>query len=217
MLIGIAAHWSIVSYIPQSGKEAVYSEEHQKIAGSLILAYLLDFMQTLLTVGLEQMREGQAISESVTSGGSNALAGFITAPFRRMLPAIHIASRWTRMHADLLSEASMDAQNKLGNESSTLLSLSLNGFYSVFAEFSSLVITMFPIEQLPSEDVALEEDVEVRGFLPFQKDQRGRPGVSPTWNKRDLSNVHPNDEHLMRIRDLQRDAQFLTAAEVRCD
>lgn len=207
--IAIAAHWSIVSYTPQSGKHIVYPKDHQELAGSLVQRHILKLIRALLQVGIEQLQEAVSTTpELAPELSSKALTGFITAPFRRMLPALHVASRWLRMHVDLFVKGDVREEDVEG------LGKVVDEFWPVFADFSTRVSRIFPIDRLPKDDVTLEEDIELRGFLPFEKDQAERPQASRSPSKRDLSEVHPNDEHLMRIRDLQLDALYLVEIEV---
>jgi hypothetical protein len=64
----------------------------------------------------------------------------------------------------------------------------------------------------------LEEDVDMRGFLPLKKlmvgEEKGEVESKGEGNKA-AAQVHPNEEQLMRIADLLNDAKLLTEFEVR--
>ena len=68
----------------------------------------------------------------------------------------------------------------------------------------------FPIEQLTPLETPLDEDIDIRGFLPLTKlmlTESSGEGV-------DRAQVHPNEEQLMRIWDLLSDAKALAQTKV---
>lgn len=181
----------------------MYPKNHQELAKVAVKVHIFSLVRTLFQVGIDQLQgAASTVSESASRNSPKTLSGLVTAPLRRMLPAIHITSRWLRMHVDSYAKAT----NPEGEERREL-DETINEFWLVFADFSTRLSRMFALDQLPKDEVALEEDVDLRGFLPLETDAAGRH----SRNMRDLSEVHPNDEHLMRIRDFQRDALYLVS------
>jgi hypothetical protein len=217
--MAIAAQWSIDTYVPQPGKPIFYTEQHQSRAKPIILAHILDLLHTLMTIGVEQLEEATSAESSPTSGtvvksnSSQALARFITAPFRRMLPAMRIASRWLEAYASsiLLIHDSEQTDSRIGVIESDL-SRALDELWPAFAKLSTKVLSTFPVEKLPAGEVELEEDVELRAFLPIEADGSSSQA---TGSRKDSSIFHPNDEHLIRLREFQKVAVHLGTLEVR--
>lgn len=65
---------------------------------------------------------------------------------------------------------------------------------------------------LPSLELGLEEDEDMRGFLPVSRGLLGRRSGGGGV----VESVHPNEEQLMRIADLQVDATLILQAQVSC-
>lgn len=87
------------------------------------------------------------------------------------------------------------------------------------------MLSAFPLKFLPEEEVWLEEDVDLLGFSPLR---RGGMKVGVTsggglgedqGTLEEISkvgkNVHPNEEQLMRIADVETDARLIAEVEVR--
>lgn len=116
--------------------------------------------------------------------------------------------------------ATADESMDLDSASSAQLSHELETFWSVFADFGNSMMLAFPREELPSareEGVWLEEDVDLLGFAPLRRGMKegvqaadGQGGEMASVGKE----VHPNEEQLMRIEELQGDASLISEAEV---
>ncbi|KAK4053970.1 hypothetical protein OIO90_003807 [Microbotryomycetes sp. JL221] len=104
--------------------------------------------------------------------------------------------------------------------SSTTLRAQLESFWHSFADFNNAIKIAFPLHELPSareDGVWLEEDVDLLGFAPLRRSTkdtnlRMTDGIS-TEAARVGKSVHPNDEQLMRIAELQADALLVADAE----
>lgn len=190
-----------------------------------ILDHILDLHIVLLEVGKEELRDDSS-TEDVGD-----LAQRISATFRRTLPALRIASKWLRANFKYLAQdqefAAFQEREKLkGSFPKKYLSTKISGFstktitlWKAYAAFILGLSRAFPSQKLPSFEGPLEEDIEMRGFLPLRNmmgDQR-RAGEthSAEGGRPTTEQVHPNVEQLMRIADLLDDAKALVNMEVR--
>lgn len=168
-----------------------------------ILDHILALHRILLEQGIAELDESAKIAEA-----ENELAMRLTATFRRTLPALRIAGKWLRANVDYLSS--------LDGETSLDIAQNLANFWDTYFRFSRSISTAFPPDVLPPMRLALEEDVELRGFLPLTGMLFERAVVhdgavvdaGPATEQ-----VHPNEEQLMRIRDIWDDTKAL--AEIR--
>ena len=175
---------------------------------SCIAGHVLGLHRVLLEVGLAQLNESppQDAEES-------DLAQRITAKFRRMLPALRIAGKWLRANFKYVSQAQKDTKNSL-----VLVITGLPLFWHAYAQFTTELYHSFPADRLPSLISSLEEDIDMRGFLPLRKLMGGGDAGSTSEAEsgtKIAAQVHPNEEQLMRIKDLLEDAKVLAGFEVR--
>lgn len=99
---------------------------------------------------------------------------------------------------------------------------SLDALWIAYADFANVLNVAFPQAGLPldllDEGVWLEEDVELLGFVPLRRGMKGGAGDSGSISSREIRrvgrDVHPNDEHLMRVADVLRDARGLAGSQV---
>lgn len=106
-------------------------------------------------------------------------------------------------------------------------------FWTEYVRFCATLIHAFPVEQLPELRTQLEEDIELAGFLPLRKYMYGSDGKPPGSRRASTdphegkaeprvsqdrptsrSQVHPNEEQLMRIADILLDARAVASDEV---
>ncbi|KAH8916318.1 hypothetical protein BT69DRAFT_1250382 [Atractiella rhizophila] len=137
-----------------------------------------------------------------------SLAQRISAPLRRMLPALRIVSKWTMAHLDYLSRTN---------------SAILTQFWSSYCNFNNALKSPFPLETVPlDEEAMLEEDVEMLGFSPLKRGLRDRGGYVTGKNGRlvrkaggnvERRDMHPNEEQLIRIKDLQNDVKLIAESK----
>ncbi|KAI5891091.1 uncharacterized protein SCHCODRAFT_01048353, partial [Schizophyllum commune H4-8] len=180
-----------------------------------IFAHLLLMHRTLLEVGIDELKDATASAPSPTD-----LAQRITGEFRRTLSALRIASKWLQANyayvmknwnPQCVADArkmgrgarERDKDNKKG-------STMLVKFWQKYADFSRALARAFPEKELPKLTVALEEDVDMRGFLPLKKQMDGQ-GVGAFEDQ--AAQEHPNVLQLMRISDLLADARALAKRE----
>ncbi|KAH6903162.1 hypothetical protein BKA70DRAFT_1373991 [Coprinopsis sp. MPI-PUGE-AT-0042] len=156
----------------------------------------------------------------------NDLAQRITAIFRRTLPALRIASKWLRANVGYVmgdpefkrtkTKRSFAASRlrRSRQRSSALIRLHTIRFWQGYAQFVTMLSQAFPPSKLPVLTTPLEEDVDLRGFLPLKKLTIDAAVSTPDVATGVLKeSPHPNEEQLMRISDLLADASALLSAE----
>lgn len=176
---------------------------------SSIAGHVLGLHRVLLQVGLTQLNESPP-----QDAEENDLAQRITAKFRRMLPALRIAGKWLRANFKYVQQA----QKEEKKSSSVLVIAGLPLFWQAYAQFTTELYRSFPADRLPSLISSLEEDIDMRGFLPLRKLMGGgdADSISEAGSGTKIAaQVHPNEEQLMRIKDLLEDAKALAGFEVR--
>lgn len=208
MTMAVAALWSIRSYTSQPGKTIIYTPEHQIVAENTILAHSLGLLRILMARGIVEMDEATAMS--FNDDTSDGLARFITATFRRTLPALRISSRWFRLNVGAILKHFAESSDEPGCD---VLKQSLSAFWATFVAFGTHLTRVFPLDKLPSPPMTLDEDIELQGFIPFQGPSDSEGGGPLRVS--DSSKMHPNDEHLIRLRDIQVDALYVANLEVR--
>lgn len=118
--------------------------------------------------------------------------------------------------------AAADESMDLSSVSSAQFAHELEAFWSAYADFGNSMMLAFPLEELPSAvegGVWLEEDVDLLGFAPLRRGMKEGVGAADAVGQggeiaRVGKDVHPNEEQLMRIQELQVDAALVAEAEV---
>lgn len=119
--------------------------------------------------------------------------------------------------------AAADESMDLSSVSSAHLAHELESFWSAYADFGNSMMLAFPLEELPSAvegGVWLEEDVDLLGFAPLRRGMKEGVGAADAVVgqggeiARVGKDVHPNEEQLMRVQELQVDAALVAEAEV---
>ncbi|KIO02509.1 hypothetical protein M404DRAFT_147748, partial [Pisolithus tinctorius Marx 270] len=204
---------------------------------SQLFMHLLSLHRALFEVGAAQLA-----TPPPSDASENELAPRITAVFRRMLPALRVASKWMVGNVSYIIKAlsasshGTDLNNGArGCETEDAQHGGIALFLIRFTEFYTALGKTFPLEKLPKLEAPLDEDVDLKGFLPLRGkmigddigDRRGqgttslaaegagkqngnkerRRAYAPTKVPKE---VHPNEEQLMRIWDLVTDAKALT-------
>ncbi|KAJ7026802.1 hypothetical protein C8F04DRAFT_966014, partial [Mycena alexandri] len=178
------------------------------------------------------------------------LAERISAEFRRTLPALRVGSKWILGNWGWVgAEAEAgglvaSAGGGEGREGDGLLEYGelhtrRAAFWTMYAEFLRRLVRTFPAALLPALSLELEEDLDVRGWLPlrglmggpcplpFSLIQAGSDDEKAVGERTEAGNVtarrrrtvglreevHPNVEQLMRIADLLRDAKRIVELE----
>jgi protein SMG7 len=179
---------------------------------SQILKHVLAIHQSLLKIGADEL------NLPPEDAAENDLAQCITAAFRRTLPALRVASKWLLANLKYVAYATPPAGSSQVEEL-------LPDFWRHFLHFYNALYKLFPLEKLPSLLSPLDEDIDLRGFLPLRNlmigdtpmivdaEANGSAAIGPQGRE----NVHPNEEQLMRISDLLNDVKNLAESPVRTD
>lgn len=178
-----------------------------------ILEHLLDMHRCILEVGKDELQDPLA-----SEGSSDDLAPRISATFRRTLPALRIASKWLVANFSYVIQdkeflafqakekaRSIDIKKEDGNKISKHSRKTIE-FWKTYSQFILLLSQRFPSDKLSRPSILLEEDVELRGFLPLKN------LIGEDSEARNM--VHPNEEQLMRIADMLEDARAIAEMEV---
>ncbi|KAG6890239.1 hypothetical protein C0992_002767 [Termitomyces sp. T32_za158] len=188
-----------------------------------ILEHLFDLHRALLEVGLEELQ----VPPPRDVPGDD-LAQRITATFRRSLPALRIASKWLRANFKYVNQDhEFDAFQELKRTEGIDMtrnpkfkvartSVRTQRFWQAYARFSTELARKFELSKLPLLMAPLDEDIEMRGFLPLKDLMRGNADVDGDLSAevaQPAQEAHPNDWQLMRIGDLIRDAKEITKLE----
>jgi hypothetical protein len=125
----------------------------------------------------------------------------ITAVLRRMLPALRIISKWLKGNVSRLARAEQDG-GKLQEE--------VDIFASTYTDLLRHLEALFPLEQLPKLYDPLEEDYDMKGFSPVKRGMVDSCSTDKADDHaRHASDVHPNEEQLMRISDILLDGKLI--------
>lgn len=196
------------------------SEGTSKLIEWAILDHLFDLHLALFEVGKDELRVPPPVDAA-----ENDLAQRITATFRRTLPALRLASKWLRANYKYVSQdhefiAYREKKSEEGIEVSTSTpyqisrhSINTRKFWETYTEFLRALTHAFPANRLPSLTALLEEDIEMKGFLPLKNMMNESSGGETTASPAAQA-AHPNDWQLMRIADLISDAKALASLEV---
>lgn len=192
---------------------------------SQILTHVIAIHRVLLEIGAAEL------AVPPEDAAENDLAQRITAPFRRTLPALRIASKWLVANIKyILHIAQSPVGDQLGSTGKGTRGVLIDGlplFWAKFAQFYSALSGIFPSARLPPLTSPLDEDIDLKGFLPLRdllvdggtltdaihgnRAEGQQNGTQSHFREK----VHPNEEQLMRIWDLLNDAKSLAQIEVR--
>lgn len=146
----------------------------------------------------------------------------ISAVLRRILPSLRIISKWLKLNTTYLSGLASPSSND--QVSSPELRAAISSFWNTYNAFFQSSSRLFILERLPSITRPLEEDIDMRGFAPLQKGKTAdmdsfAAGATSATDSADAEGdvdggqegreVHPNEEHLMRLGDIQVDGLLI--------
>lgn len=191
---------------------------------SQILTHVIAIHRVLLEIGAAEL------TVPPEDAAENDLAQRITAPFRRTLPALRIASKWLVANIKYVLHAVQypvgEQISPTGKGTRGVIIEGLPLFWAKFAQFYSALSGIFPSVMLPPLTTPLDEDIDLKGFLPLRdflvdggtltdavpgNETEGQQNGTPPHGR---EKVHPNEEQLMRIWDLLKDAKSLAEFEV---
>ena len=156
----------------------------------------------------------------------------LTAVLRRALPTLRIVSKWLIAHAGYLARTSQSpppypslsssssSSSNPANGSSSAIPPKIHHLWTSYATLLNTLFVAFPFSELQSLVDPLEEDLEMKGFGPLGK----RMGENWTGARLVLNKgiakreeggggLHPNEEMLMRIWDLEKDGKGMASGE----
>lgn len=215
VVLAIAADWNtMMDQIPVAvGSTSSPRDEHR-------LAFCLAICQTICQVALEEVQSClepsvlavladdksapvPATQEPMIDGQVDInLSTNITAVLRRMLPALRIISKWLKGNVSRLARAEQNG-GKLQEE--------VDIFASTYTDLLRHMEALFPLESLPKLLNPLEEDYDMKGFSPIKRGMVDACSKTdkPDDHARHASDVHPNEEQLMRISDILLDGKLI--------
>ncbi|KAG8934834.1 hypothetical protein FRC02_009154 [Tulasnella sp. 418] len=209
LILSLGALWCVRAFSPtlplhNSAQNTRPTEKTKtsKDSEPLILMHILDLLRSLMEIGLVEVEEAHASENGAVplENGDHhlALAQRITAAFRRTLPALRISFKWVKSNLEYINRIT----DGLGPNHAVT-----ETFWTIFSKFAQSLSKVFPLNHLPRRDIILEEDADMRGFLPLK---RSMETVTNTLEneKGSQPGVHPNEEQLMRIGDLLVDANL---------
>lgn len=200
--ISIGCHWharqnASIAPSESDAKRAKRRHDTEDIA----LDFVLAFFGMLIQTAVEELDE---ISLSNPLGDLD-LHQHISAVLRRLLPALRIASKWIKLHLEYISRYLSTSNESLVTQ--------IQSFWTRYKRLTSIFARLFPIAQLPTLTDKLEEDIDMRGFVPLSRGMSAPDSYDKEANGHREA-AHPNEEQLMRVADLQVDAQLLIQSEV---
>jgi hypothetical protein len=167
----------------------------------LLLAVYAEYLAIALAEVNEALagRNGESAIEDDDDDMEPELHLHISAILRRMLPSLRIFSKWLKSHTEYMSRVQRSGQ----------LDGPIQIFWDNYRLLAIAFATLFPIDHLPHLSEPLEEDIDMKGFIPL--------AWGMNKGKREAQHdFHPNEEQLMRIADLQVDAKLLAQSQVCC-
>ncbi|KAF8477529.1 hypothetical protein BDZ91DRAFT_788057 [Kalaharituber pfeilii] len=120
---------------------------------------------------------------------------YVSAVGHRMLPALHLYSKWLLVSHEKLHNTLDD----------TALAVHSNQLWQPYTNTLSLLAATFEVEKLPRLDYMLEEDEDVIGFLPLSaassdsQPQKSKGGLLLKKDHEPSYRVHRNEEQLTRV------------------
>jgi hypothetical protein len=198
-VIVIGTHWharqssSIIA--PGSTDDAPDRREAEDLA----VYFLLETFGTVLDISAAEVEEGlKARTGTAIAEDDEELHQYISAVLRRCLPTLRIMSKWIKLHTTYLGRFSHTITDK---------------FWARHKRFVGGLRDLFPMDLLPGCNEVLEEDLDMRGFVPLARGLSGNANVLEKTAEEALGEgmgeEHPNEVQLMRIADLQVDARLL--------
>lgn len=193
------------------------AQDSRLVSSSTILLHVMGLHRALWEVAHAEVVEG-------TRGATpnQPLDEKITAKLRRMLEATRETLRWTRVNVDFLSGtggAGIAASTSMSEVTAKRLRAESRKYWDTLASLLTALENAFDVGTLPGTKAVLAEDVELQGFLPLQLlpkqgETNGMNGVDVPGGLglglTAVSELHPNEEHLMRVRDILRGGEELT-------
>lgn len=208
-----------------------------------IMLHLIGVMTVMVQVGFSETREAMESAKrhppsepSGSSDQSSTMVKNITAAFRRMLPALRIASKWLKSHVEYversrshqrkseLSDQESSQAEEISKQQKEKLSEAVDELWLHYVNFVNTIRFAFPFDRLPKfgtigqsgmTNLSFEEDRDMRGFVPMKKAMLIDAKIdATTLEAAGVENqLHPNEEHLVRIADILIDAKVIAESD----
>lgn len=200
MIIGTHWHARQTANLTPNGNTDPRAAQRRLETEIIALRVLLDSYTQVLSAGASQVEEALRVraSESAIDDDEPKLHLHISAVLRRLLPALRIFSKWLKLHLEYITRI----------QRSGVLGEVIARFWENFTRLAIALATLFPIDHLPILSQPLEEDVDMKGYIPLAW------GMFKGNGDGQQHDSHPNEEQLMRIADLQVDAKLLAQLSV---
>lgn len=172
-------------------------EDNRQLAKEAALAAVTLHFRSLCELGtfeLSQLDDPSLELKRVSGNETEGLADQLSSVLRRMLPSFRILSKWLKSNISYLRRHV--ERSKWGH---------IGGLWTEYTRFVIKLAEMFPISDLPSMMGSLEEDIELRGFIPLAKS---------IVSAQRFEARNSDEEHLMRISDLSIDAVMIVQQAV---
>nr|XP_018266502.1 uncharacterized protein I303_00477 [Kwoniella dejecticola CBS 10117]OBR88660.1 hypothetical protein I303_00477 [Kwoniella dejecticola CBS 10117] len=216
--MGLHHHARSTAGLEQNPKLVKRSHEAETKALELLLG-ISDVVMKIAIEEIEDVRQNVQLQSALAINDDEDedldrsvpdSSSFISAVLRRILPSLRIMSKWMKMDLDYLQ------RHQEQNPSSVILS----EFWKTYRTLITTLGSVFPIASLPSLPEPLEEDIDMRGFVPLQRGKTAEGGLSVAGSMQEEAggviqgDVHPNEQQLMRLADIQVDAKLITQSGV---
>ena len=213
VVLAISTHWHALNNAFSDAKEPPDLHTRRQTAEAGAVSFLFGVFNKLLLVAHREIADPlhNAPGHSDAHPRGN---GEISAVLRRLLPSLRILSKWLKAHLDYIHRLS-------GPDTPTLVRNSVDEFWIAYSDFARVLREVYPASELPELTHRLDEDLDMRGFAPLAggmsgKKGRGSPPLSPDKGSAE-DPVHPNEEQLMRLADLQTDVSLVDQITVSAD
>jgi hypothetical protein len=188
------------------------SKTNTALKEGVLLTHVMDLHVAILKLATTQLDPAELPTTGTAPNGTTlpnpAPAEKISAVLRRLLQSLRVASRWVTASTDYLYRSANP------DKAPVALIRTMGEFWSSYAAFATALGAAFGEGTTGDpgalNPVLLEEDVELEGFTPLKGSLKRRRRVTGLLNQ-----VHPNDEELLRIRDILDDAEALVKSEAR--
>lgn len=171
----------------------------------------------------EASRQGNRSPANVVASLDKS-ARHLTAVLRRALPALRVVSKWLIAHASYLARASdsppaypspSSSSSSHSSSPASAIPAKIAHLWRTYAAFLNTMSVAFPFSDLPPLSDPLQEDVEMKGFGPIGKRMgEGWTGEQLILDRtEDGAGLHPNEEMLLRLWDLENDGRRIGSGE----
>ena len=240
VVLPFASHWDglFSRPVPRADKDHARSKINVEAP---ILEHILDLLSILLDITCVEIKatltadQKEALASGSVATDENAKrpkqtkslphldksAQHLTGVVRRVLPALRVISKWLIAHSAYLARASKappaypspSSSSPHGSLPVSAIPVKIAHLWRTYATCLNVVSVAFPFENLQPLATPLEEDIEMKGFGPLGK----RMGEGWAGERRvadgaeDENGLHPNEEMLMRLWDLQTDGRTMAS------